>query len=115
MFDLEQLIDFDKHLLLMMNGSDSLFFDGVMHVYTTTVVWIPFALALVYLLIKNNSLMNLQTSVCAFPTDARPRYYVYGRCCEWLPCLQVWLYVESCGKFLWIGNVCNAACEEQVA
>ena len=43
MFDLEQLIDFDKHLLLMMNGSGSLFFDGVMHVYTTTVVWIFFS------------------------------------------------------------------------
>ena len=58
MFDLEQLINIDKQLLLAMNGSDSLFWDGVMHVYTTTVVWIPFALALVYLLIKNNSLMN---------------------------------------------------------
>ena len=58
MFDLEQLINIDKQLLLAMNGSDSLFWDGVMHVYTTTIVWIPFALALVYLLIKNNSLMN---------------------------------------------------------
>ncbi|MBQ7360909.1 MAG: phosphatase PAP2 family protein [Bacteroidaceae bacterium] len=58
MFDLEQIIDFDKHLLLAMNGSDSLFWDGVMSVYTTTVVWIPFALALIYLLIRNNSLMN---------------------------------------------------------
>ena len=58
MFDLEQLINIDKQLLLAMKGSDSLFWDGVMHVYTTTIVWIPFALALVYLLIKNNSLMN---------------------------------------------------------
>ena len=58
MFDLEQIINIDKQLLLAMNGSDSLFWDGVMHVYTTTIVWIPFALALVYLLIKNNSLMN---------------------------------------------------------
>lgn len=58
MFDLEQLIDFDKHLLLTMNGSDSLFWDGVMSVYTTTVVWIPFALALICLLVRNNNLMN---------------------------------------------------------
>ena len=58
MFDLEQIIDFDKHLLLAMNGSDSLFWDGVWHVYTTTIVWIPFALALIYLLIKNNNFMN---------------------------------------------------------
>ena len=58
MFDLGQIIDFDKQLLLCLNGSDSLFWDGIMSVYTTTLVWIPFALALVYLLIKNNSLMN---------------------------------------------------------
>ncbi len=58
MFNLEQLIDIDKQLLLAMNGSDSLFWDGVMQVYTTTIIWIPFALALVYLLIKNNNLMN---------------------------------------------------------
>ncbi len=58
MFDLEKIIEFDKQLLLMLNGSESLFWDGVMSVYTTTVVWIPFALALVYLLIKNNSIMN---------------------------------------------------------
>lgn len=58
MFDLEQLINIDKQLLLAMNGSESLFWDGVMQVYTTTVVWLPFALALVYLLIKNNNLMN---------------------------------------------------------
>ena len=67
MFDLEQLINIDKQLLLAMNGSDSLFWDGVMHVYTTTVVWIPFALALVYLLIKNNNLMNfiVLVAMCA--------------------------------------------------
>lgn len=58
MFDLEKIIEFDKQLLLMLNGSESLYWDGVMSVYTTTVVWIPFALALVYLLIKNNNIMN---------------------------------------------------------
>ena len=47
MFDLEKIIEFDKQLLLMLNGSESLYWDGVMSVYTTTVVWIPFALALV--------------------------------------------------------------------
>ena len=56
--NLQWLIDLDRRMLLALNGSDSLFWDGVMHVYTTTIVWIPFALALVYLLIKNNSLMN---------------------------------------------------------
>lgn len=58
MIDFEQLINLDKQLLLAMNGSDSLFWDGVMLVYTSTIIWIPLALALIYLLIKNNNLMN---------------------------------------------------------
>lgn len=58
MFDLEQLIELDKQILLAMNGSDSLFWDGIMIVYTTTVIWIPFAIALIYLLVKNNDLMH---------------------------------------------------------
>ena len=53
---MEQLIEFDKYLLLALNGSDSLFWDGCMTVYTTTVVWIPLAVAFLYLLIRNNSI-----------------------------------------------------------
>ncbi|MBQ2778918.1 MAG: phosphatase PAP2 family protein [Bacteroidaceae bacterium] len=58
MFDLEKLIEADKYLLLSLNGSESLFWDGCMSVYTTTVVWIPLAVVLLYVLIKNN---NIQT------------------------------------------------------
>ncbi len=58
MIEFERLINLDKQLLLAMNGSDSLFWDGVMLVYTSTIIWIPLALALIYLLIKNNNLMN---------------------------------------------------------
>ncbi len=58
MFDLEKLIEADKYLLLSLNGSESLFLDGCMSVYTTTLVWIPLAVVLLYVLIKNN---NIQT------------------------------------------------------
>ena len=53
--DTNTIIDFDKYLLLAINGSDSLFWDGCMTVYTTIAVWIPLILVLVYMLIKNNS------------------------------------------------------------
>ena len=52
------IIDFDKYLLLAMNGSDSIFWDGCMKVYTTTAVWIPLILVLLYILLKNNSLKD---------------------------------------------------------
>ncbi len=55
---MEQLIEADKYLLLELNGSDSLFWDGVMMVYTSTTVWLPLAVAFLYILIKNNKLKN---------------------------------------------------------
>lgn len=56
MIDLQELIDIDKYMLLALNGSDSLFWDGCMSVYTTTLVWIPLILVLLYVLFKNNNL-----------------------------------------------------------
>lgn len=55
---MEQIIELDKYLLLALNGSESLFWDGCMAVYTTTAVWIPLAVALLYLLIRNNNMNN---------------------------------------------------------
>ncbi|MBQ5627733.1 MAG: phosphatase PAP2 family protein [Bacteroidaceae bacterium] len=52
------IIDFDKYLLLAMNGSDSIFWDGCMKIYTTISVWIPLILILLYILVKNNSLKD---------------------------------------------------------
>lgn len=52
------IIDFDKYLLLAMNGSDSIFWDGCMKVYTTIAVWIPLIMILLYILMKNNSLKD---------------------------------------------------------
>ena len=53
--DANTITDLDKYLLLSINGSDSIFWDGCMKVYTTIAIWIPLILMLVYILIKNNS------------------------------------------------------------
>lgn len=53
--DLQRLVDIDKQVMLALNGSNSLYMDGVMKIYTTTVVWIPVALVLLFVVLKNNS------------------------------------------------------------
>ncbi len=53
--DLQRLIDIDKQLMLALNGSNSLYMDGVMKIYTSTVVWIPVALVLLFVILKNNT------------------------------------------------------------
>ena len=53
--DLQQLVNIDKQLMLALNGSNSLYMDGVMKIYTSTVVWIPVALVLLFIVLKNNT------------------------------------------------------------
>lgn len=53
--DIQRLIDIDKQVMLALNGSDSLYMDGVMKIYTTTIVWIPVALVLLFIVLKNNT------------------------------------------------------------
>lgn len=53
--DLQRLIDIDKQVMLALNGSNSLYMDGVMRIYTSTAVWIPVALMLLFVVLKNNS------------------------------------------------------------
>lgn len=70
----EQLVSWDKSLLLELNGSDSLFFDGLFWTVTQTVTWIPFFLALIYIIYKNNEfrsslLLLLIISLLIFITD----------------------------------------------
>lgn len=52
---LDQLIDFDKSLLLFLNGSDSLFLDGFFLTLTKTSTWIPLFISMLYVVIKNNN------------------------------------------------------------
>ena len=54
--DIQQLIGFDQELLLKLNGSDSLFWDGFMWLSTNMLTWIPFAVVLLYVIFKNNKI-----------------------------------------------------------
>ena len=56
---LEDWIGLDQRLLLLLNGSNSLFFDHLMNGITSTVAWIPVAVVLFYVLVKNNSMREV--------------------------------------------------------
>ena len=59
--------DIDQYLLLLLNGSDSLFLDRLMTFLTTGMTWIPLYLALLYMVVKNNETMGqiLLAASCA--------------------------------------------------
>ena len=63
--DLAYLIGLDKQLLLAINGSDSLFLDGLVKTLTSGPTWIPLYVALIYLVIKNND--SIQKVVLIIP------------------------------------------------
>ncbi|MBR6828126.1 MAG: phosphatase PAP2 family protein [Prevotella sp.] len=52
---MEALIDYDRWLLLLVNGSSSLYLDGVVKVLTTAATWIPLYIALFCLVMRNNN------------------------------------------------------------
>lgn len=54
--NIQQLIGFDQELLLKINGSDSLFWDGFMWLATNKFTWIPLAIVLLYVIFKNNKI-----------------------------------------------------------
>ncbi|MGN0068795.1 MAG: phosphatase PAP2 family protein [Prevotella sp.] len=56
--DLQSFIEFDRNLLLEMNGSESLFWDNFMVILTTGYTWIPLYVSLFYLVVKNNESMQ---------------------------------------------------------
>jgi len=51
---METLIQFDKELLLMVNGSDSLFLDHLVLALTNAKTWIPLYLSLFYVVLRSN-------------------------------------------------------------
>ena len=51
---MDELIHFDKQLLLLLNGSDSLFLDHMVLVLTNARTWIPLYLSLLYVVVKTN-------------------------------------------------------------
>lgn len=60
---LEYLLQADRALTLWLNGSDSLFLDRVAWTATSTVVWMPMALVLLYVVIRNNELPGVFLTV----------------------------------------------------
>lgn len=55
---IEQIIQWDKELLVALNGSSSLFLDGMMVAITGTSTWIPLYACLLYAVIRNNKWRN---------------------------------------------------------
>ncbi len=51
---MEQLLRWDDSLFFMLNGSDSIFWDRFFMIVTKTGTWIPAAVVLLYVLIRNN-------------------------------------------------------------
>ena len=52
--DFQQIIDFDKQLLLLLNGSESLFLDSMVVTLTTAWTWVPLYISLLIVVIKNS-------------------------------------------------------------
>ena len=55
---LSELIDYDRWLLLAVNGSASLYLDGVAKTLTTALTWVPLYLALFWLVMRNNDFVR---------------------------------------------------------
>ena len=51
---IEQIAQWDKELLVALNGSSSLFLDGIMLTITETSTWVPLFACLLYAVIRNN-------------------------------------------------------------
>lgn len=56
---LENLIHFDQQLLLMLNGSNSVYWDGVWMTITTVGTWLFFYLMLFVVLVRSNDMRHL--------------------------------------------------------
>lgn len=54
MIDIQGIIEIDRLATLAVNGSDSLFMDGVAFMFSGKLVWVPLILSLLYLMLKNN-------------------------------------------------------------
>ena len=53
MIEAQGLIETDRLATLSINGSGSVFWDGVANIYTSVIVWIPLALVAILLILKN--------------------------------------------------------------
>lgn len=80
--DIEKLLEADRSLLMLFNGSDSMFLDGLAYVLTAGLTWLPLYLALFYLVVKNNETMAQIALIvgcsllCIFLADGVSEYIV---------------------------------------
>ena len=87
----DALIELDKQLLLMVNGSDSLFLDGLVKTLTTATTWIPLYIALFYLVLKNNDtvqkilLILACAGLCVFFAGSLDDMFVKPMIARWRP------------------------------
>ncbi len=65
---IEQLKSLDNELLLLLNGSDSCYWDSVMWIITKTITWIPLALVLLYVILKNCEIRRIVLILLALTT-----------------------------------------------
>lgn len=63
MYRIQDIIDLDKHLLLSINGGESLFIDGCIGVFAMPAVWLPMLLTILYVLVKNNNVKDFLSIV----------------------------------------------------
>lgn len=64
MTEAQGLIETDRLATLSVNGSDSLYWDGVADMYTSVIVWIPLAVIAILLLIRNITPKRLILVLC---------------------------------------------------
>ena len=89
--DLAYLIELDKQLLLSVNGSPSLFLDGLAETLTTASTWIPLYTALLYLVAKSNDSLQKELLVvacagmCVFLAGSLNDMFVKTAVARWRP------------------------------
>ena len=104
MADIQQLIEADKALLLSLNGSDSLFWDGFMWTVTDTRTWIPALVVLLYVIFKNNRIPQGLVIVLMFALSV-----TLAENCFRIPGRTLRIYFQPCGQHLCGGHVCFIA------
>ena len=88
---LDELIAFDKQLLLQVNGSESLYLDRLIRILTNAVTWIPLYLSLFYIAIRNNEtaakilLVLAGAGLCVFFAGSLDDLIVKPTVARWRP------------------------------
>lgn len=58
MYTIQEVIEFDNHLLQSVSGGSSPFLDGCISAFLAPYMWLPMVLVLLYVLLKNNGFKN---------------------------------------------------------